>query len=178
MELGALICTPVAPKCEVCSLAPGCRARKEGKPDRYPFRKAKAKVPHRHVGAGIIINNHGEILIARRKDDAMLGGLWEFPGGGVEVGEPIADCIRRELHEELGITARVGPHLITVRHAFSHFTMDLHAHWVRISRGKPRAIGCSEFTWVKLSGLDAYALPRADQKIRDAVRKVKQWPVF
>jgi len=178
MEAGALVCTPMSPQCPQCPLASVCRARKAGTQTHYPVRKAKAKVPHRHVGAGIILDDKQRILIARRKDEAMLGGLWEFPGGGVEAGESIEDCIRRELNEELGIETRIGPHLITVRHAFSHFTMDLHARWVRINRGSPRAIGCSAFAWVKPEEIAGYALPRADQKILAAIWKARQWPEF
>lgn len=178
MELGALVCTPANPGCGQCPLRAICRARKAGNPEHFPVRRKKKAIPHRHVGAGVIIDRRGRILLARRKDDAMLGGLWEFPGGGVEKGESIEDCIRRELHEELGVETRAGPHLITVRHAFSHFTMDLHAHWVRIDAGKPRAIGCSELAWVRPAEIENYALPRADQKIRDAVLRVKIWPAF
>jgi len=178
MEVGALVCLPASPRCDQCPLAPICQARKQGRPTDYPVRKARNKIPHRHVGAGIIINDQGLILIARRKDEAMLGGLWEFPGGGVEHGESIEECIRRELKEELGIDTRAGPHLVTVHHAFSHFTMDLHAHWVRIVRGSPRAIGCSEIAWAKPGRIGDYALPRADQKIRQAILKTKDWPAF
>ena len=131
-----------------------------------------------HVVAGVLYDKSGRILIAQRKEKSMLGGLWEFPGGGVEDGESIPDCIVRELHEELGLAVRVGPHLITVRHTFSHFRMDLHAHWVRIHSGTPQAIHCADFKWVNLKTISDYAMPRADQKILAAIRDVDAWPEF
>ncbi len=178
MELGALVCTPAKPDCPVCPLSSICRAYREGDPAKYPVRRARKKIPHRDVGAGIIIDDHGEVLLARRKESSMLGGLWEFPGGGLEEGETIPDCIARELHEELAIRTRVGPHLITVRHTFSHFRMSLHAHWVRVQSGKPKAIGCADWKWVPVNEISSYALPRADQKILQALLDAKSWPEF
>lgn len=178
MELGALVCTPVKPRCEVCPLRSICRGLASGEPTHYPVRKPKKAIPHRHVGAGVIIDDTGKILIARRKETSMLGGLWEFPGGGQEDGETIPDCIRRELKEELGLEVRVGPHLVTVRHTFSHFRMDLHAHWVRIVTGKPRAIHCAGFKWVTLDRIADFPLPKADLKILDELKKAGPWPEF
>lgn len=178
MELGALVCSPANPACNVCPLAPVCKARKTGNPAMYPVRTPRKSIPHRHVGAGVIINDSGQILIAQRKESSMLGGLWEFPGGGVERGESLPECIRRELKEELNLNVRVGPHLITVRHTFSHFRMDLHAYWVRVTSGKPKPIGCADFAWVTAKQIDEYALPRADQKILNALLNCKNWPEF
>ncbi len=178
MELGALVCLPRQPRCEICPLRSVCAARRMDAVEKFPVRATKKKIPHRHVGAGIIIDRRGRILLARRKEDAMLGGLWEFPGGGVEQGESITACIQRELKEELGIETRVGPHLVTVRHVFSHFSMDLHAHWVRVERGRPKALGCDDWKWVTLKEVGQHALPRADQKIYAALKKVNEWPAF
>jgi A/G-specific adenine glycosylase len=178
MELGALVCTPARPDCERCPLSRVCEAYQKGTATEYPVRKAKKSIPHRHVGAGVIVDEKRRVLIARRHEKAMLGGLWEFPGGGVEKNESIPECIKRELLEELAITVDVGPHLVTVRHTFSHFRMDLHAHWVRVKSGKPKAIGCSAWKWVPVNKIADYALPRADQKILAALLSVKTWPVF
>lgn len=178
MELGALVCTPAKPSCGACPLAAVCRARIEGRPEKYPFRRTKKAIPHRHVGAGVVVDGQGRVLMARRREGAMLGGLWEFPGGGVEEGEAIPECIRRELLEELGIEVRVGPHLATVRHTFSHFRMDLHAHWARIDTGRPRAIACDAFKWVPVKEVSRLALPVADQKIHRVLIEHGAWPEF
>jgi A/G-specific adenine glycosylase len=102
----------------------------------------------------------------------MLGGLWEFPGGTQEQGESLEECIARELYEELGLYATVGGHFISVRHAYSHFSITLHAHWARIARGRPRARECRAYRWVDLEGLRALPFSRADLHIIDALEAV------
>ena len=165
MELGALVCVPRGPKCPACPLRRVCAAAKEGDPERYPVKRKKKSVPHKHVGAGIVVDRRGRFLIAQRKEGSMLGGLWEFPGGTLEKGETIEQCIARELKEELGIDVDVGRHVMTVRHAFSHFTMDLHAHHCRLQSGRPRAIHCAAWKWVTLAELAHYPFGRADLRI-------------
>lgn len=170
MELGATVCTPRRPLCTRCPWARWCAARASGKMESYPRKSKKKPVPHKHVGAGVVVDGRGRFLIAQRKADSMLGGLWEFPGGSREAGETVQACIARELMEELGIKVEVGAHLITVRHVFSHFTMDLHAHVCRIRAGRPRAIHCAAWKWVQLDELDQFAFGRADQKIIERLR--------
>lgn len=170
MELGATVCTPRRPACDVCPWSRWCAARAEGDPTSYPRKSRKQPVPHKHVGAGVVVDARGRYLIAQRKESSMLGGLWEFPGGTQEAGESIEACIARELREELGIEVEVGERLVTVPHAFSHFTMDLHAHRCRLRRGRPRAIHCADWRWVRLDEMAHFAFGRADRKIIEFLR--------
>jgi 8-oxo-dGTP diphosphatase len=55
-----------------------------------------------------IIMSEGKVLIARRKQGDTGAGLWEFPGGVVEPGESLEECLARELHEELGVQTEIG----------------------------------------------------------------------
>lgn len=160
MELGALVCLPKNPKCRSpsgmrgadCPLQKVCKAFAEGMPDKYPVMKKNAKVPHIVVGAAVTVNPKGEVLIAQRLEGDMLGGLWEFPGGKQEPGETIQECIARELKEELGINVEVGNFLMTVKHAYSHFTMTLHVYFAKIISGRPRPLDCADYRWVKVQG--------------------------
>jgi A/G-specific adenine glycosylase len=171
MELGALVCVPVAPKCADCPLKEVCAAFAEGMPDKYPVLKKKAKVPHIVVGAAVTVSSRGDVLIAQRLAGDMLGGLWEFPGGKQEPGESIQECVARELHEELGIKTAVGEHLMTVRHAYSHFTMTMHVYFARILSGRPRPIHCADFAWVKIPDLGKFAYSKADLQVVEALQK-------
>jgi A/G-specific adenine glycosylase len=125
----------------------------------------KAKVPHITVGAAVTTNSKGEVLIAQRRETDMLGGLWEFPGGKQELGETIEECIVRELDEELGIKTVTGEHVMTVNHAYSHFTMTMHVYRARIVSGRPRPIHCADYAWVKVPNLGKFAYSKADLQV-------------
>jgi A/G-specific adenine glycosylase len=165
MELGATICLPMNPKCEVCPVVSACLAARSGRPTDYPVKAPRKKVPHIVVGAAVIRNRKGEVLIAQRREKDMLGGLWEFPGGKQETGETIQQCITRELKEELGINVQVEDFLTTVHHAYSHFTMDMHTYFGRIKSGRPRPLHCQDYRWVRIPNLRDVPYSTADLNI-------------
>ena len=171
MELGALVCTPRSPDCPSCPLATLCRARAAGNPESYPTKRKTMPLPHKIVGAAVILNRKNQIMIAQRKPEGgMLAGLWEFPGGKIAPGETMPQCIARELKEEMGLDLEVGPELVVVHHAYSHFTIALHAHFARILRGRPRHIDCAGHAWTTLARIDDYPFSKADLQIIAALR--------
>ncbi|MBN2685141.1 MAG: A/G-specific adenine glycosylase [Pontiellaceae bacterium] len=174
MELGATVCLPRNPKCDRCPIAEACLAYASGRPTDYPIKAPKKKVPHMVVGAAVVTNRKGEVLIAQRRDQDMLGGLWEFPGGKQETGETIQQCIARELKEELGIQVSVGDFLVTVKHAYSHFTMEMHTYFARIRAGRPRPIECKDYCWARIENLRTFAYSKADLKVIDALEQLNQ----
>jgi A/G-specific adenine glycosylase len=174
MELGALICLPRSPKCPECPMQRVCSAFAGGFPEKFPVMEKKKKVPHIVVGAAVTTNGKGEVLIAQRKQDDMLGGLWEFPGGKLEPGETIEECIARELEEELGIKTTVGAHLVTVKHAYSHFTMTMYVYFTKIISGRPLPIHCADYVWVKIPALGKYAYSKADLLVVEKLQQDQQ----
>jgi A/G-specific adenine glycosylase len=105
------------------------------------------------------------MLIAQRPLDGMLGGLWEFPGGKQQEGESLDECLKREIQEELGFEIEVGELLVSVKHAYTHFRITLHAYHCRYLSGRPRSIEVADFAWVSLDQLDGYPFPVADQRV-------------
>lgn len=164
MDLGATVCTPRRPACTICPLNQGCAARRLGIQEQLPAKSAKKKLPHYQVAVGVVWKGN-KILIAKRFARDLLGGLWEFPGGHCDKRESLAQCVKREVREELGVAVKVGKEFAVVRHAYSHFRITLHAfhcHWVR---GRPRALGCAAWKWVLPRELSRYAFPAANRKI-------------
>ncbi|MEN7973780.1 MAG: A/G-specific adenine glycosylase, partial [Verrucomicrobiota bacterium] len=153
MELGATVCLPKNPQCKECPMAKVCLGHQSERPTDYPVKAPRKKVPHIVVGAAVVVNRKGEVLIAQRREKDMLGGLWEFPGGKQETGETIQQCVARELREELGINVEIGDFLITVRHAYSHFTMEMHTYFAKIKSGRPRPLHCQDYQWMEISEL-------------------------
>jgi A/G-specific adenine glycosylase len=165
MELGRVVCKPRAPLCNECPIRVHCKAYANGTQLERPVKAAKAQTPHYHVAAGMIWNAAGEVLIAQRPLDGLLGGLWEFPGGKQEAGETLPETLKRELREELAIEVEVGDLFAVVRHGFTHFSITLHAFTCRYVSGEPQALGVRDWTWVTPDGLDAYAFGKADRQV-------------
>lgn len=175
MELGATICVPQNPRCLICPLADLCVANANGTQNQRPVIPPKKQTPHYDVAAGVIWQGtpfHSRLLIAQRPQDGMLGGLWEFPGGKMEPADAdLSACLRREIAEELGVTIVVGAPVTTVKHAYTHFRITLHAFHAQVEHGEPQAIGCADWRWVEFSSLDVFPFPVTDQKIIAALRK-------
>ncbi len=168
MELGALICTPRNPRCNVCPLAKHCEAKKRGRQDQLPIKTKRKPLPHYDVTAAVIRKN-GRILIAQRPLGGRLGGLWEFPGGKVEPGETLPQCLRREIKEELGLRIKVGKPITSLDHAYTHFKITLHAFECELVSGQPQALQVQDFKWVRMSELKRYAFAKTDLRIISAI---------
>lgn len=168
MELGALVCTPRSPQCPVCPIQTLCAACAQGDPASLPVRSPKKPKPHYHVSAGIIWRGR-EVLIAKRRPEGLLGGLWEFPGGKQETGESLEECLRREVREELDIEIAVERPFMAVKHAYTHFRITLHAFHCAYVSGVPKPLGCAQCRWVRLDQISEYAFPRADKRLLEAL---------
>ncbi|MDX1420348.1 MAG: A/G-specific adenine glycosylase [Rubricoccaceae bacterium] len=178
MELGATVCTPKAPACGRCPLRPVCAAAAEGDPERYPVTAKKPPVPHHDVVVGVVEDAAGRVLIQRRPEDALLGGLWEFPGGKRGPGEALAEACRRELREELGIEVEVGEPFAPIAHAYTHFRITLYAFRCRLTAGEPVSASEQPLAWVGVEALDDYAFPRANRRLIEALRDRQRNPTL
>lgn len=171
MDLGATICTRSQPKCGQCPWNFACQAYNKGIQTTLPKRKMSAPLPHKRIGVAVISNDEGLILIDRRLEEGLLGGLWEFPGGKIEANETVEECIQREILEEIGIEIAVGENLMTIDHAYTHFRVTLHVHLCQYVGGTPQAIECQEVRWVTLAEIDQYPFPKANGQIIAALKE-------
>jgi A/G-specific adenine glycosylase len=164
MDLGATLCTPQKPRCDPCPLIPLCEAHRQGIEESLPLLGGKPTIPHMTVTAAVI-TDHSKILIARRPSNGLLGGMWEFPGGKVELGESLEECLAREINEELGATITVEKPIGTFQHAYSHFKVTLHCYWCKKTAGKFEALQHEELVWVKREDLRNYPMGKLDRMI-------------
>ncbi len=165
MDLGNLVCTPRGPRCPDCPLSCFCRARRDGTAEAIPRKALRKPLPHHDIVAAVVRDARGRVLLRRRPDDGLLGGLWAVPGGRREAGETLEAALAREVRDDLGIGIAVGEKLGAVRHAYSHFRITLHAYRCRLVHGGVRA--SRDAKWVPSSGLSACALPRSNRRIAD-----------
>lgn len=117
------------------------------------------------VTAAIMMKND-KVLIARRATGSHAGG-WEFPGGKVEQGETPADCLARELFEELGVSAEVGDFFAENEHEYNNVCLKLLAYFVNTFSGDFELRVHDKLEWVALSDLLKYKLLAADVPIAE-----------
>jgi A/G-specific adenine glycosylase len=120
MELGATVCFPRAPACEVCPATAFCAGREQGIAERLP-RSARKKAPLAVQRVALVLTSDRAVLLARRRSDVLFGGLWEPP----TTGGALADLASR-----LGVDPRSVQHAGDVVHVLSHRKM-----LVEVARG-------------------------------------------
>jgi len=163
MELGAVVCKPRNPKCEICPLQGYCAAFKVGSIHKYPLRVTRSPIPKYHIAVGVIYRED-RVLITRRPTDGLLGGLWEFPGGKIGKGEDSANGCLREIQEEVGLDVTINSHLMQVKHAYTHFRIVMEVFRCQYTSGEVELKAHTAYRWVKPEELDRFPFPRANLK--------------
>jgi A/G-specific adenine glycosylase len=144
MDLGASVCRPKRPRCGDCPIAAGCAAFASGDPEAFPQTRRRSERPHRY-GVAYWIERGGEVWLVRRPAKGLLGGMAALPGGEWTEGRPDR-------------SATLG----TVRHLFTHFSLDLDV----VPRGEPEGEGW----WQPLNRLDEAGLPTLYRKAAEIAR--------
>ena len=142
MDLGATICRPKNPRCGECPLSGDCAAYASGRPETYPEPRPRAARPHRH-GRAFWIERDGRVWLVRRPKRGLLGGMAALPGDDWTQDKPA----RRPL--------------ATVRHVFTHFSLDLAIEL--------RSDPAGEGWWQPIDRLDEAGLPTLYRKAAAAV---------
>jgi len=118
-----------------------------------------------HVAVGVIRDGDGRILITQRAKHAHQGGLWEFPGGKLEAGEPVQQALARELAEEVGIQVQSATPLIKINHDYGdrHVLLDV---WnVTAFAGQARGCEGQAMRWIQPEQLQEFSFPAANEPI-------------
>ncbi len=132
MELGALVCTPRAPKCEGCPLYMVCQSAKAGTQADYPVVAARKALPTRRATVLLLRNTEGQLLLTQHTGERLLGGFWELPE-----------------KKTLPITLPTKPRRVGLyRQTFSHF----HLHWTVYTASPIAPCALPEgYTWADAS---------------------------
>ncbi|MDA8139160.1 MAG: A/G-specific adenine glycosylase [Desulfobacteraceae bacterium] len=163
MELGAAVCAPRNPLCEGCPLSRFCQAFKAHTVVQYPRRSVRRAVGRQQWAAGVVIRN-GRLLLTQRPAAGLLAGLWEFPGGPVQTGAAPDLACNRAIRDMVGLEVHVEGHLVSVRHAYTHFKLQLEIFLCSAPQGRVRLHGPAAFRWVTLAQLDQLPLHKAVHK--------------
>ena len=168
MELGALVCTPRQPDCAGCPLAGYCRALKERAVDDFPKRNKRTALPERRVAMGLV-QKRGRTLLVQRREDGMLGGLWEFPGGQVDGNADLRKACRQMIKDSVNLDVAVGERLAAVSHTYTHFKLQMEVYRCQWRSGRVRLKGFADFRWVAASRISNLPLHGAMHKALKAI---------
>lgn len=125
---------------------------------------SKLSKPRFKVGLAIV-HRDGRWLVAKRRPDAHLGGLWEFPGGKCEPGEQPPDAAIRELREECGVEAEIERVLEPLVCEYDDRIVELTAAICRWVSGEAQALESDQCRWVLLSEMRKLDMPEVNAEI-------------
>jgi A/G-specific adenine glycosylase len=147
MELGALVCTPAAPRCPACPVSKHCDAFAAGDAAELPVLPRRAAARRIQATAGWLVRR-GKVLAVRRPPMGLLGGLWELPGGELTKREDPAVGLVRSLRERVGLSVSAPEYVGALEHVFSHRRLRLHVFRSGPPRGRTRLSGFDAHRWV------------------------------
>jgi len=158
MELGAMVCTPRAPRCENCPVSRSCDAFAEGDAAALPI-KARKKSARRVEAVAALVVRRGKALAVRRPSNGLLGDLWDLPGGDLADGEVPRAGLTRALRARVGLEISRASAMGAVEHVFTHRRLTLHVYRVSTSTDRIRLDGFSAHKWVSPRAISS--LPHA-----------------
>ena len=121
--------------------------------------ETSAPRPAVDVAVGVLLDAEGRFLLTSRPEGKVYAGYWEFPGGKLEAGESVESALRRELHEELGITIGVAEPWNVTLMDYAHARVRLHFCKVRAWRGEFEMREGQAMAWQRLPVEVAPVLP-------------------
>ena len=160
MDLGATVCVPRNPRCVICPLMAGCKARKQGIAEELPRRAPKALKPTRRGLAFVLARKDGAILLRKRPEKGLLGGMDEVPSSAWREGR----FVEATALGEAPVPARWQVMDGLVRHTFTHFHLEL-----TVARATATTARLGEqvagAVWCPLDRLTERALPTVMRKV-------------
>ena len=132
MELGATVCTPTSPSCGECPIAKDCVAKRDGRTEQLPVKKAPRKAVE-VTSRAVVVHKAGKALGYRIAADQPNAGQIELPGPGV-----LRDCdpddLKAAILKHFAASVTVGEQLASIRHAITHHRITMHAHTATVRR--------------------------------------------
>jgi len=156
MELGALLCTPKSPRCDLCPLAPHCTALQKNKVHQFPRSAPRPRATHRYFAA-FIVERNGHFLVRQRPPHVVNAHLWEFPNIELETEQ---SALNGAAEKELGAKRLSLQPFCTIHHSITRYRICLQAFAV-IAKTSSRLKG----QWLKPSQLNLLPFPGAHKKI-------------
>jgi A/G-specific adenine glycosylase len=170
MELGALVCTPKAPRCPVCPLRADCVAHLKGSEERLPELSRRAASVRVVMGAALIERNE-KLLLYRRTGASRMRDLWELPMGECRGAEEPRAAVAREAIEKYGIEVVPKGELARVKHSILNQRITLHVFAAELTE-EPGPDPPKECQWVSREDVSRLPVSSMVLKILAAAREL------
>ena len=164
MDIGATICLPKNPDCEICPVKNICEAWKKNLQERLPVIKRKPKPPTL-IKAAAVVKEGRKVLIIQRQSKGLLGGMWEFPSAEVK-GNPSVE-LSSVINSTYKLKVTSTKHLDTINHAYTHFKLT---EFVFLCTLKKEAKLLPGFRWISIDGLSNYPMGKVDRWIANKIK--------
>ncbi len=168
MELGALVCTPTAPRCGECPLAKDCVARRLGLQEAIPAKAAPTAITE-VTEVAVVIRRAGEVLLAQRPDAGRWARMWEFPHGPLTDGEVHETAARRLAADLAGLDVRPGEELMTLKHGVTRYRITLVCFEAEHRGGAFRSAFYREGLWLAPDRLAEYPVSAPQRRLAKAL---------
>ncbi|HVR55390.1 MAG TPA: NUDIX domain-containing protein, partial [Pseudolabrys sp.] len=160
MDLGATICSPKRPACVLCPWNDSCLASERGDQEAFPRKAPKREGRLRRGGAFVALRADGRVLLRRRPEKGLLGGMMEVPGSDWTHDFDRSRAPRSAPRLRANVRWRQIPGI--VRHVFTHFPLELAVFAAQVPRATAAPKGAR---WVKIGDLADEALPNVMRKV-------------
>lgn len=168
MELGAMICTPTKPNCSQCPLHASCVANRDGLQDSIPLRSPRPK--RVEVSEVCLVIRHGpRYFLARRPSTGRWANMWEFPRTELKKAETQAAAATRLL-ESLGIKARIGREIATLKYSVTHHRIRMVCLEARARVVKFQASCYEEGRWLLPEEFTNYPVSSPQRKLAASLK--------
>ena len=157
MDLGASVCTPAQPKCELCPVHADCAALREGRVNELPSPRPRKMLPQRAIRV-LLIERGGEILLEKRPAVGIWGGLWSLP----EL--PLDANIGASMRTRFAAEATLGEELPPIPHGFTHYALTMHPRRIIVDKWPKRA-EAPGLLWLSPADAHSAALPAPIKKL-------------
>jgi A/G-specific adenine glycosylase len=168
MELGALVCTPTAPRCGECPLAADCIARRLGLQETIPAKAPPPSLTEVREAAVVIRRGPSVLLVQRPESASRWANLWEFPHGPLAAGESHEEAAVR-LAQEAGFDVTLSPELLTLRHGITRFRITMACFEAEHAGGEFRSSFYRQGLWVAPDRLPDYPVSAPQRRLAKAL---------
>lgn len=156
MELGATVCSPKNPNCEICPAKKNCKAFALGAPEDFPVKSNREKIKKIKTAA-FILKNNGKVLLEKQPANGRWGGLWMFPHGKT----------KQEVAQRFKIGENKGLKALTVSHGFTKYQVSLEVFELKLEN----SLCEKDQNWFKIEKLAEIPLPAPHKKIANHLTK-------